>query len=282
MGDFMCNEIPLNDEEIQFVKFLNHFQEYYKTVIDIAESEHTENFLRDKLRNSDFKMFSLDDICQSCTSFEDDDIKFYPRTTDAIFYKKHGDGSFRIYLVEFKGSKLCEITKKCDLVDVYNNLMDLNKQYQNQLSGPVNEIKRILYKFSDSLFNSLVSKPIETVTIAIPLIYEEYYEKNKDQEGVEHIDIRKFLEDSKIIYRVVSKSDETNNRHRARSNNYRCSFYSKKCKKYAEENRDFSMLYSYESNLLTYHKRYEAAGILFDTDCIEDVAFDRFINRNMK
>lgn len=278
----MSNEIPLNEEEKQFVKFLNYYHEFFMSVIDIAGSEHTDNFLEGKLINSDFKMFSLDDICQSCTSFEEDDIKFYPKTTDAIFYKKHDDGSFCIYLVEFKGSKLCEITKKCDLVDVFYNLMDLNNQYQNQLSGPVNEIKRILSKFSDSLFNSLVSKPIETVTIAIPLIYEEYYEKNKDQEDVKHIDIKKFLEDSKIIYRVVSKSDETRNRHRGRSDNYRCSFYSKKCKEYAEENREFSILHSYESNLLTYHKRYEAAGILFDTDCIEDVAFDRFINRNMK
>ena len=35
------------------------------------------------------------------------------------------------------------------------------------------------------MLNGLAAKPLETVTIALPLIYEEYYKKNKD--NIEYI-----------------------------------------------------------------------------------------------
>ena len=45
------------------------------------------------------------------------------------------------------------------------------------------------------MLNGLAAKPLETVTISLPLIYEEYYEKNKDD--VKYLVIRNFLRNSR-------------------------------------------------------------------------------------
>ena len=129
----------------------------------------------------------------------------------------------------------------------------------------------------------LAAKPLETVTIALPLIYEEYFEKNKDKEDVEYIDIRNFLSKSRIIYRVVSLSDETSNRQKSVGSSYRCSnMIPTEYKLYARKKHDRLLELSYESSLKTYHRRYEKAGIVYSAGFVDTKGFNNFINNHLK
>ena len=132
------------------------------------------------------------------------------------------------------------------------------------------------------MLNGLAAKPLETVTIALPLIYEEYYEKNKDD--VEYLDIRNFLKNCRIVYRVVSISENYEpNRQRTRARSYRCSnIIPSICKRLANERHDRELSSSYESSLQTYYRRYEKAGIVYSAGFVDNVAFNNFIENYLK
>lgn len=277
-------DIPLNKEENQFVKFLEYYSNFYMESHKIAENKEGISILpHDKGRNQ-FKMYSLDEICHSCTIFNEGNMSFIPKTTDAIWYKKSINGKFYIFLIEFKGDYLCKNSSKCGLIDVLDTLKIKNNDYNNMFNNEIRAIEKIISKYSDKLLNGLAAKPLETVTIALPLIYEDYYNKNKDNEDVEYIDIRNFLKKSKIIYRVVSISEKYQpNRQRSRGNAYRCSnVIPAACAKYANNYQDPEPVVSYESSLKTYYKRYVKAGILAGADFIENTEFNNFTNKYLK
>lgn len=264
-------------DETKFVEFLKYYSQFYWPSHKIAENSKGVSILPMGDGKNEFKMYALDEICHSCTIFREDGVWFTPRTTDAIWYKKEGDNFF-IFLIEFKGDFLCRTSSKCSLVEVVESLK--NKNYNDELTREITSLDKVVSKYSDKMLNSLVAKPIETVTIALPLIYEEYFEKN----NVEYLDIRKFLTTSRIIYRVVSISDKyEHNRQRSRSRSYRCSnMIPSTCRKLAREKHDHELDASYESNLQTYHRRYERAGIVYSAGFVDNIAFNNFIENYLK
>ena len=157
-----------------------------------------------------------------------------------------------------------------------------NKNYNDELEHELFLLDKILSKYSDRMLNGLAAKPLETVTIALPLIYEEYYEKNKDK--VDNLDIRNFLKNSKIVYRVVSISEDYEpNRQRTRARSYRCSnIIPSSCKKLARERHDKELESSYESSLQTYYRRYERAGIVYSAGFVDNISFNNFIENYLK
>lgn len=271
--------MSLTKEETLFVDFLNSFPQFYKKAHEIAENSKGISILPMGDGKNEFKMYSLDEICHSCQIFRDGNLLITPKTTDAIWYKKENDNFF-IFLIEFKGDFLCRTSSKCLLVNVVDNLKTKNEQYNNEFSKEIAKLDKVLDKYSDRMLNGLAAKPLETVTIALPLIYEEYYGKN----DVEYLDIRKFLSNSRIIYRVVSISDEYEpNRQRSRGKSYRCSnMIPSICKKLAHERHDRELDSSYESSLQTYHRRYERAGIVYSAGFVDNVAFNNFIENYLK
>ena len=271
-----------SDEEIQFIKFLKSFPQFYKKAHVIAENKDGISILPTGKGRNEFKMYALDDICHSCNNFYEDGIYFTPKTTDAIWYKKKDD-KFFIFLIEFKGDKLCKNSSKCSLVEVFDTIKLKNDVYHNEFQSVIKSLEKIINKYSDRMLNGLAAKPLETVTIALPLIYEEYYEKNKDSDDVEHIDIRDFLDNARIVYRVVSIGDENANRQRSRGRAYRCSnMIPSSCDEYALKNHDRELNSSYESSLKTYYKRYEKAGIVNNTGFVDNTAFNNFIAKYLK
>ncbi len=194
--------MSLTAEETQFVKFLESFPQFYKKAYEIAENAKGISILPMEGGKNEFKMYALDDICHSCNIFKDGNLMITPKTTDAIWYKKENNNFF-IFLIEFKGDLLCRNSSKCTLVEVVDNLK--NKNFNEEIEHEIFLLDKVLSKYSDRMLNGLAAKPLETVTIALPLIYEEYYEKNKDT--VEYLDIRNFLKNSRIVYRVVSISE---------------------------------------------------------------------------
>lgn len=273
--------MSLTAEETQFVNFLESFPQFYKKAHIIAENNEGISILPTGKGRNEFKMYSLDDICHSCSIFKEGDVWFTPKTTDALWYKKIKENFF-IFLIEFKGDYLCKNSSKCDLVDVIDTLKIKNDDYNHEFNYEIKMLNKIVSKYSDRMLNGLAAKPLETVTIALPLIYEEYYENNKD--SVDYLDIRNFLSSSRIIYRVVSISEDYEpNRQRSRGKSYRCSnMIPSACKKYADEKHDKELVASYESSLQTFHRRYERAGIVYSAGFVDNIAFNNFINNYLK
>ena len=271
--------MTLTTEETLFVEFLQSFPQFYKKAHEIAENTKGISILPIENGENDFKMYALDDICHSCDIFRDGNLSITPKTTDAIWYKKV-DENFFIFLIEFKGDLLCRNSSKCTLVEVVENLK--NKNYNDELEHELFLLDKILSKYSDRMLNGLAAKPLETVTIALPLIYEEYYEKNKD--NIEYLDIRNFLSNCRIVYRVVSISEDYEpNRQRSRGRSYRCSnIIPSICKRLAHEKHDSELKASYESSLQTYHRRYEKAGIVYSAGFVDNMAFNNFIDNYLK
>lgn len=268
-------------KETQFINFLESFSQFYKKAHIIAENKEGISILPTGKGRNEFKMYSLDDICHSCSTFKEGDVWFTPKTTDALWYKKV-NGNFFIFLIEFKGDYLCKNSSKCSLVDVVDTLKLKNNHYNNEFMNEIKLLDKIVSKYSDKMLNGLAAKPLETVTIALPLIYDEYYEKNKNE--IEYLDIRSFLSESRIIYRVVSISEDYEpNRQRSRGKSYRCSnMIPSACKKYAQDKKDKELVSSYESSLQTYHKRYERAGIVYSAGFVDNISFNNFINNYLK
>ena len=266
----------LTSDESKFVEFLKSFNQFYWPSHKIAENAKGVSILP-KSESNEFKMYALDEICHSCKIFKEGGISFTPKTTDAIWFKKQGDNFF-IFLIEFKGDYLFKNSSKCSLVEVVDSLK--NKNYYDELTREITSLDKIVSKYSDKMLNGLAAKPLETVTIALPLIYEEYY----DAHDVEYLDIRKFLSDCRIIYRVVSISAECEpNRQRTRARSYRSSnMIPSVCKKLAREKHDHELDASYESSLQTYHRRYEKAGIVYSAGFVDNVAFNNFIENYLK
>ena len=165
-------------------------------------------------------------------------------------------------------------------MEVVDNLK--NKNYNDELEHELFLLDKVLSKYSDRMLNGLAAKPLETVTIALPLIYEEYYEKNKDK--VDFLDIRNFLKNSRVVYRVVSISEDYEpNRQRTRSRSYRCfNIIPSLCKQLAHERHDRELESSYESSLQTYYRRYERAGIVYSAGFVDNMAFNNFIENYLK
>lgn len=269
--------MTLTSDESKFVEFLNSFNEFYWPSHKIAENSKGVSILPHDGAKNEFKMYALDEICHSCRIFKEGGVWFTPKTTDALWYKKEGDNFF-IFLIEFKGDFLFKNSSKCSLVEVVESIK--NKNYNDEFTREITALDKIVGKYSDKMLNALASKPLETVTIALPLIYEEYYNNH----NVEYLDIRKFLSGARIIYRVVSISaDYEPNRQRTRARSYRSSnMIPSVCKKLAREKHDKELEASYESSLQTYHRRYERAGIVYSAGFVDNIAFNNFIENCLK
>lgn len=264
-------------DETKFIEFLESFNEFYWPSHKIAENSKGVSILPHDGAKNEFKMYALDEICHSCRIFNEGGVWFTPKTTDALWYKKEGDNFF-IFLIEFKGDFLFKNSSKCSLVEVVESIK--NKNYNDEFTREITALDKIVAKYSDKMLNALASKPLETVTIALPLIYEEYYNTH----NVEYLDIRKFLDNARIIYRVVSISaDYEPNRQRTRARSYRSSnMIPSVCKKLAREKHDRELEASYESSLQTYHRRYERAGIVYSAGFVDNMTFNNFIENCLK
>lgn len=260
--------LNLTEEEEQFVKFIESFSDYYKPAYIVSD-----NILNTKKGRNQFKLYSLDDICQSFDMAEGN-IGFTPKTADAIWCKKGNDGIFTIFLFEFKGDKITNFSSKFRFCEYIQKLIEKKQnsnfgEEQRNIQIDIDELIRILGKYSDTMLNGLILKPLETITVSLPLIYNCYYEINKNKEGIEHIDIVNFLRKTQIIYKVICYYDSGNDyRERAlsrRSGNYSFELRKSGCKKVLE-NYDIEisqeLTENYQDNLNTFYLRYNKAKII--------------------
>ena len=159
--------MTLTSDETKFVEFLKSFNEFYWPSHKIAENSKGVSILPHDGEKNEFHMYALDEICHSCRIFREGNVRFTPKTTDALWYKKD-ENNFFIFLIEFKGDFLCKTSSKCSLVEVVDSLKA--KNYYDELSGEIKALDKIVDKYSDKMLNGLATKPLETVTIALPMV----------------------------------------------------------------------------------------------------------------
>ena len=283
------------DSQEQFQMFLNSYKDYLRPAYMIAQNNDDDTILNVKKIGSHFRLFSLDNICQTRSIFwKNTFVDFTPKTTDAIWFEKGDDGSSFIYLIEFKGDKIKNKSTKFRFKKYLDELEEKRNQALNpiderEIRDVINSITPFYNKYSDSMLNSLVLKPLETVTTSIPLIYKDYYLKNKDDDNVKFINIVDFLKDAIINYYVVlfpddnPEIDEENeineyNPFRNRTNAKTVGDAIVEEVQVNSENDDIELKDSYEKILNSYYERYKQAEIINQYKFMATDEFNSFVS----
>ena len=68
------------DEEKLFMEFLKCYPQFYRESYKIAENKDGISILPTTRGRNKFKMYSLDDIYHSCSTFIEDGVRFTPKT----------------------------------------------------------------------------------------------------------------------------------------------------------------------------------------------------------
>lgn len=178
-----------NEEFINFIKSFDdgshNSHKFHDTITEISRKHSGK---REPLIENDFEMYSLDDIKDGSRILKDNP----PKTTDALFYKEQ-DGKLSLYLIEFKFHNLDDPDAK-DLLHAFVNEIyssDNKKKYKCLSNDDKRDLKKIRNYYGDDVSNTLVLKPIETIRVTLPGLYEEYCSNNP---GAERIDIEKYLD----------------------------------------------------------------------------------------
>lgn len=226
----------LTNESKLFIEFIHSFDKYLQPLSEISKN-HIGPVV-----NADNKMYNFDKICHNTKSFSK--IENYSRTTDAFYYKIKQNGELKLYFIEFKGDYLQNFTREKDMekfskffkkckkelpseeqVSYYEELFN---EHQTRIYGSFfsdrqcKKLMQINNKFSDSLIESLELKPLESILVALPVIYKDYVAENNTKE----INIKKFLERCEKEIWVIALS--TSNRTRRRVQSRRPGSYNEK------------------------------------------------------
>lgn len=212
----------------EFMDFFESFRdEYYFSITEISRAKTGE---RQPLIISDFKMFSLDDMCKRYKRVKN----HLPKTVDAVHFENRND-KFTLYLIEFKNFSLRGTFSTYQLLDaLYRKLEEKNQTDEKNISDKfLKNFNLIRNHFVDSIEFDLRMKPLETILVSLPWLYEEYCrDKNlpiKDFRAfMENIDIKLIVFINRYApYRNVSADRLSANKiDNALKNQYNRLFYS--------------------------------------------------------
>lgn len=179
-----------------FTDFLNHFKDdYFRTITEISKPKNRNKSLVD----NKFKMFSFDDMCRKYPSMN----ALPPKTMDALYYKLDEEGKLTLYLIEFKTTNIEGNKSTYALIEaIHRKLKSLNNRTIDRYSdekiisdNTLKKFTKIKDHYVDSIELDLILKPMESILVAIPWLYEEYCKEN---ESIERKDIRTFLNEIDI------------------------------------------------------------------------------------
>ena len=187
---------PLTNKE--FKEFIKSYEKFYKDITEISMSDFGESLIE-----NDFKMYSLDEMCWDCKLLEEDT----PKTTDALWFKESLDGKITLYIIEFKFHNFNNPNAKDMLEIMAKDVNDskLEDKYKCLSDKFKNNLRKIKNYYGDEVEFSLILKPIESLSIVIPTLYEQYCIDN----GIPQKDIRSFLDNiEKRLIVFVSHYDD--------------------------------------------------------------------------
>ena len=187
---------PLTNKE--FKEFIKSYEKFYKDITEISMSDFGESLIE-----NDFKMYSLDEMCWDCKLLEEDT----PKTTDALWFKESLDGKITLYIIEFKFHNFNNPNAK-DMLEIMArdvNDSELEDKYKCLSDKFKNNLRKIKNYYGDEVEFSLILKPIESLSIVIPTLYEQYC----IDKGIPQKDIRSFLDNiEKRLIVFVSHYDD--------------------------------------------------------------------------
>ena len=185
----------------EFIDFIKSHKKFYKDVTEISKNDYGEPLIP----NNDFKMYSLDEMCWDCELLEDNT----PKTTDALFYKQNPNGRLSLYLIEFKFHNFNDPNAKdmLELISKKVNDKKLRDKYKCISPKYKKYLKKINNYYGDDVEFGLILKPIESLNVVIPALYEQYCLDN----GCPQKDIRRYLEnvEKKVIVFVSHYDDNS-------------------------------------------------------------------------
>lgn len=172
MGSFTTSE---------FIDFINNFktEDYFLKVSDISKPENSDR----SLVYNKFRMFSFDKMCKKYNIMEDN----LPKSMDAIHYETDEDDNLILYIIEFKTFNMVdERSTYTEIEALHNKFKKLNKTTCEYSIDPfisnntLEKFEDIKEHFVDSIEFDLILKPIETLFVALPWLYDEYCNENED------------------------------------------------------------------------------------------------------
>lgn len=182
----------------EFKDFIKSHDKFYKDITEISMSDFGESLIE-----NDFKMYSLDEMCWDCKLLEEDT----PKTTDALWFKESLDGKITLYIIEFKFHNFNSPNAK-DMLEIMAkdvNDSELEDKYKCLSDKFKNNLRKIKNYYGDEVEFSLILKPIESLSVVIPTLYEQYCIDN----DIPQKDIRSFLDNiEKRLIVFVSHYDD--------------------------------------------------------------------------
>ncbi|MBE6507907.1 MAG: hypothetical protein E7Z77_00685 [Methanobrevibacter sp.] len=177
----------------EFITFIKSHEKFYEDITEISMSDFGESLIE-----NDFKMYSLDEMCWDCELLKENT----PKTTDALFYKESLDGKLTLYIIEFKFHNFNNPNAR-DMLEIMAS--DVNK-YDCVSNKFKKNLRKIRNYYGDEVEFSLILKPIESLSIVIPALYEQYCKDN----DLPIKDIRSFLDnvEKKLIVFVSHYDDK--------------------------------------------------------------------------
>ncbi|MBO4515929.1 hypothetical protein J5751_00395 [bacterium] len=187
----MMNQLT-NDE---FIEFFESFKEDY--FCSVSEISKVKSGSHQPLIWNNYKMFSFDEMCKKYRLIRDN----LPKTMDAIKFKIDND-KLTLYLIEFKNFDMVGTHSTYQQIEaLHRNLKKKNKRTMDYYSDKkiisdklLSNFEFIKNHFVDSVEFDLKMKPIETIFVALPWLYELHCEDN----GIEKKDFRKYLDNIDI------------------------------------------------------------------------------------
>lgn len=151
----------------EFISFIKSHERFYEDITEISRNASGKSLIE-----NDFKMYSLDEMCWDCELLEGN----LPKTTDALFYRESLDGKLTLYMIEFKFHNFNNPNAKDMLEMMAKDVNDstLRNKYQCLSSKFKRNLRKIKNYYGDEVEFSLVLKPIESLSVVIPALYEQY------------------------------------------------------------------------------------------------------------
>ena len=186
----------LTNEE--FIEFIESHEKFYKKITEISKNDYGEPLI-----TNDFRMYSFDEMCWDCEILEENT----PKTTDALFYQLHSDGRLSLYLIEFKFHNFNDPNAKVmlEIISDKVNSRELGNKYDCLSPKYKKYLRKINNYYGDDVEFGLILKPIESINVVIPALYEQYC----IDRGCPQKDIRRYLENvEKKMIVFVSHYDD--------------------------------------------------------------------------
>lgn len=205
----------MNDLSIEeFVDFIKSYKKYYLPITEISAPKKNNKVDKENalVKNDNFFMYSLDDMCKSVDKF-----KNRPTSMDALYYKIHED-NFSLYLIEFKGHNFEEIKTKDTMVDNIDSVISNISNKSEVSKQDIRDLEnfRKYYVNKEIGLNSRL-KIFESLFIVLPVLYEEYCKNN----NIKIKNIKKFLNDSVTNVFFVSRDfNDPKNKRNNKSKNH--------------------------------------------------------------